>query len=285
MRKFTFFLATAAVWGQTQIDLQRQSRHVDFKSAVSTGPVKAGTSVPAVCSIADLFFQTNAAAGANLLGCTASNIWTVLSGGSGGGSGNLTVNTDGALVGSRGTMNFVAGSGILNAISDSGSQINVQHLADTAVLLTQARDQAGAATLCASASGSSSVYTCAMSPTLTAYTAGMIVHWKPDVNGAGGSTSLNVDTLGGIAIRQFDGVTDPVNADILAGRLYNLWYDGSVFRLMVPPVNVLAAGTQPTCNVSQRGRIWQTTGATGVKDSVTVCAKDAADAYAWRTIY
>ena len=45
------------------------------------------------------------------------------------------------------------------------------------------------------------------------------------------------------------------------------------------------AGTRPTCAVAIRGEFFFDAGAGGVKDSVAVCAKDAADAYAWRTIY
>jgi hypothetical protein len=48
-------------------------------------------------------------------------------------------------------------------------------------------------------------------------------------------------------------------------------------------LNTTAA--KPACSVSQRGTFWVTQGAAGVKDSVQVCAKDAANAYAWRTIY
>jgi hypothetical protein len=48
-------------------------------------------------------------------------------------------------------------------------------------------------------------------------------------------------------------------------------------------LNTVAA--QPTCNASNRGTMWFTQGGTGVKDALQVCAKDAADAYAWRTLY
>ena len=43
--------------------------------------------------------------------------------------------------------------------------------------------------------------------------------------------------------------------------------------------------SEPTCDATVRGTFWFTQGGTGVKDAVEVCAKDAADAYAWRTIY
>ena len=42
---------------------------------------------------------------------------------------------------------------------------------------------------------------------------------------------------------------------------------------------------QPTCDSTARGTFWAVQGAAGVKDSVQVCAKDAGDAYAWRTVY
>lgn len=45
------------------------------------------------------------------------------------------------------------------------------------------------------------------------------------------------------------------------------------------------AVTQPACDVSLRQSDWYTRGAGGVKDSFQVCTKDAANAYAWRTIY
>ena len=42
---------------------------------------------------------------------------------------------------------------------------------------------------------------------------------------------------------------------------------------------------QPTCDVTHRGLVWYVAGATSVKDTFNFCAKDAGDAYAWRTIY
>jgi hypothetical protein len=43
--------------------------------------------------------------------------------------------------------------------------------------------------------------------------------------------------------------------------------------------------SQPGCSASTRGTFWVVQGGTGVKDEVQVCAKDAANAYAWRVIY
>jgi hypothetical protein len=42
---------------------------------------------------------------------------------------------------------------------------------------------------------------------------------------------------------------------------------------------------KPACGVSVRGTFWAVKSGAGVKDTVEVCAKDAGDSYAWRTIY
>jgi hypothetical protein len=77
----------AAAWligvahGQTLVDLRTQSKSVDFSGANSTLPFKAGPILPATCSVAEAFFETDAPAGLNLYACTAVNSWTLLSGG------------------------------------------------------------------------------------------------------------------------------------------------------------------------------------------------------------
>lgn len=43
--------------------------------------------------------------------------------------------------------------------------------------------------------------------------------------------------------------------------------------------------TKPTCSSTVCGTFWATQGDPGTKDSVEVCAKDASDAYAWRSLY
>jgi hypothetical protein len=45
------------------------------------------------------------------------------------------------------------------------------------------------------------------------------------------------------------------------------------------------ATSKPTCDSTVRGTTWFFQGGAGVKDTYEVCAKDAGDAYAWRTIY
>ncbi len=257
---------------------------MNLKAAPFTGPVKSGSVLPATCLVADLFFQTTAPAGANMFGCTATNIWS-LEGIGGGSGGSVVIDSNGTLVGSEGTLNIISGAGILSALSDTGSQINIQLSADSSVMLTRANHQSGQTLLCASSSGSSSTYTCALTPSLNAYTTGMVLNWTPDISAAGGSTTLNVDTLAAVPVKLADGVTDPVLGNIVGSAMHQIWYDGTVFRLMKSNLVSALTGTQPACSSSLRGRIWTVFGATGAKDSVTVCAKDATNAYAWRVIY
>jgi hypothetical protein len=271
--------------GQTQVDLRTQSKSVDFSSASSTKPLTTGAVLPASCVVGQMFFLSSAPAGQNVYGCVAVNTWNLQSGGGGGGSG-VSVEAAGTLVGTSGTLNFSAGLGTLFAISDTGPLISIQSSVNTAVTPTLASDQAGGTRLCSSASGSAAVYTCSMAPTLTMYTTGMVLEWKPDLSGSGGPTTLNIDFLGTTSLKLADGLTDPAPGDIVAGRMQQIWYDGATFRLFngVVPAGVLGEPL-PVCNLLTHGRLWFVAGATGVKDSLSACAKDATNTYAWRTLY
>ncbi len=263
--------------GQTAVDLSKQS-----KSASAT-PIQVGATLPSTCTVGQMFFLSSAAAGQNLYGCVASNVWTPQAGA---GGGSLTINSGATSVGTRPIVSFSAGLGTLLAISDTGTAISIQPSIDPAVVSTRAAEQSGGALLCNSASGSATTYTCALSPTLASYTTGMTLHWIPDVNATGGATTLNVDTIGAKSVKLSDGTTNPAPGDILAGRSTRLWFDGTVFRIAGPvgPLGILGE-TQPTCSAAAHGRLWYVAGATGVKDSLSVCAKDATNAYAWRLLY
>lgn len=84
-RYFVISLFIRLAWGQTQVDLLLQSKSVDFSAAIATRPFKTGTVLPATCATGAMFYSTTAAAGSNLFGCTATNIWTQEAGGGGGG--------------------------------------------------------------------------------------------------------------------------------------------------------------------------------------------------------
>jgi hypothetical protein len=111
----------------------------------------------------------------------------------------------------------------------------------SATIPRKANIQSGALLRCASASGSSP-YTCAMSPTLTGYTDGMIVEFEATGTALSGTVNLNIDSIGNAAIKQCDGSTNPASGDIDVGRQVRLTYDGTVFRLPCNPATVTGSG-------------------------------------------
>jgi hypothetical protein len=226
-RIFLAIVAALTATAQTHVDLRTQAKNIDFTSATSTKPVKAGTALPNTCGVGELFFKTDAPAGSNVYACTALNQWTAASGA----STPLQVESHSTPVGARGTANFTTGPGLFSVISDDGSRITIEWAVDTAVVQTHAVEQAGAALLCASTNHLPGSYQCEMSPALTVYTTGMVLHWMPDVNGSGVPVTLNVDNLGARAVKAADGIADPAAGDIIAGQLSSIWYDGAVFRL------------------------------------------------------
>lgn len=56
----------------------------DLSGSAATKSMKAGTSLPGTCAVGELFYKTDATAGQNVYGCTATNTWTVQGGGGGG---------------------------------------------------------------------------------------------------------------------------------------------------------------------------------------------------------
>jgi hypothetical protein len=257
------------VWaaaGQTQIDLNTQAKNVPIKSgaslpgtctvgqvyfltnaatganlygctAVNTWSAQGGqggggttlqgtlANMPPSCAAGQLYFATDAVAGANLYGCSAANTWSSE-------GGSETVRSNGVPVGARPITNFQTGPGLLSVITDTGTAINIQSALDTAVVATLPGEQTGSSLLCSPASGTATSYNCSMTPTATAYTVGMVLHWIPEMAGTGGPTTLNVDTLGAKGVKQGDGVSDPGSGDIVAGSMREVWYDGVNFRFL-----------------------------------------------------
>lgn len=72
-------LAVLPAFSQTTINLATQGRNADFSSFTFTRPISVGATLPATCQVGQLFFNSAAAAGSNLYGCTATNAWTALS--------------------------------------------------------------------------------------------------------------------------------------------------------------------------------------------------------------
>ncbi len=97
MTKYSFLSLlwlVSAIDGQNLVNLQTQTKNVNFSNAVSTIPAKSGTALPATCGQGEQFFLTSNPAGQNLYGCTSSNTWTLFSGG-GSGSGTVSSATAG----------------------------------------------------------------------------------------------------------------------------------------------------------------------------------------------
>jgi len=69
----------SCVFGQSSVDGDRiptATARINNSGALSTKPVKAGTSLPATCSVGEFYNKTDAAANAVLYACTATNTWT-----------------------------------------------------------------------------------------------------------------------------------------------------------------------------------------------------------------
>jgi len=90
-------LAFGIAHGQTMVDLRTQSKSVDFSLANATKPFKSGTVFPSICSVGEIFYKSDAPAGANVYACTATNAWTLEGQGLPAVSGNAgkSLSTDG----------------------------------------------------------------------------------------------------------------------------------------------------------------------------------------------
>lgn len=242
--------------------------------------MRTGSLLPAACTVGEFFFLLSAPAGQNVQTCAAINIWTAQ-------GTAITTKASGVVVGTRAVYNFDAGFGSLQALSDTGTEILLQLGLDSAVVETHARLQTGETLRCLSAGGLSAAYQCSLNPALESYLAGMVLYWTPDMTN-GGALTLDVDTLGAKPVLLADGVTNAAPGDVVAGRMYPLWYDGTLFRLITVGVDTVRNGTaqqRPVCTLQYAGRIWHTVAAAGTKDEVAVCAKDSNDSYGWRLIY
>lgn len=151
----------------------------------------------------------------------------------GGGGGTFSLYNESTLIGTRAGMNFLQGAGFTVVLSDTGTLINAQIIADTSFLASIATVQGGTLAYAASASGSGTAYTACPSGAIPGeLTPGMTFNWVPDANGAGGATTMNFCTLSsGGRLYQADGATNPSAISIVAGEMYTVWYDGTNFRL------------------------------------------------------
>ena len=83
-RVFSSGLLLLASWSSlaqaqpTKVNLATQSKQADFSQFAFTKPARSGATLPGSCSVSELFYKTGGLAGANLFGCTATNVWTLL---------------------------------------------------------------------------------------------------------------------------------------------------------------------------------------------------------------
>lgn len=106
-------------------------------------------------------------------------------------------------------------------------------------------------------------------------------------------TNFSVNGVGAITASGEEAFTPTSQSTRIAFVSTPVGAIAGVERVRVPGAGGLRimSATQPPCDASGAatssaiGTIWFTAGAAGVKDSLQVCAKDAAGAYAWRTIY
>jgi hypothetical protein len=94
----------------TQIDLRLQSKNIDFTAANATKPFKTGTTLPASCSVGEIFYKLDAPAGSNLYACTTLNAWTLEQGAGGGGGASMASQLGDFLVARTNTSTLTIGA-------------------------------------------------------------------------------------------------------------------------------------------------------------------------------
>ena len=95
--------------------------------------------------------------------------------------------------------------------------------------------------------------------------------------------SINITNNYGLMVRdQYIGTSLSYNIYSEGPNAVNL-FEGIVVSSGGVKVDTVKA--QPACIVANRGLFWVVQGISTVKDRVEVCAKDASDVYAWRTLY
>ncbi|MGP0076544.1 MAG: collagen-like protein [Bryobacteraceae bacterium] len=148
-----------------------------------------------------------------------------------GGIAGVTVDLNGTAQGTQATLNFIAGTGIVQScVNNAGaSRVDCTPSYNSALIPTHDTIHANES-YCLSSNGTTA-YTCTMpDKALTAYSAGQMFLLNADTTCAA-SCTLNIDGVGVKTITKSDGVTAPGGA-LVAGQAKLVWYDGTVMRLM-----------------------------------------------------
>jgi hypothetical protein len=147
------------------------------------------------------------------------------------GISGLNIDLNGTAVGTQPTLNFIAGTGIIQVCANNAADSRVDCTPSFNTALKPTHDTIHAnESYCASSNGTSG-YTCAMpDKALPSYSVGQAFLLNVDTTCAS-SCSLNIDGLGILSITQKDGMTAP-GGMLIAGQAQFIWYDGTVMRLM-----------------------------------------------------
>jgi len=196
--------------------------------------------------------------------------------GSGSGSGEVQFKLNGTNIGSpRSNFDIQPGSYMVSVPSDDGTNIDFPFNVDDSKILSRAQAQTGGDLYCAPASASGSNYTCTLDKALTAYTEGMVVTFRPDVNSSTGAVTLNIDGVGSANVKQADNTTDPGASGLVAGQVYQLAFAGTTFR-MAPGGSGSGLGDPGSNGLVARTALNTTTArtATGTANEITVSNGD-----------
>jgi hypothetical protein len=164
-------------------------------------------------------------------GCTDDPTTTSTNCSGAAGISGLTIDLNGTVEGTQPALNFISGTGIVQAcVNNAGaSRVDCTPSFNSALIPTHDTIHANES-YCASSNGTTS-YTCSMpDKALLSYSVGEVFLLNVDTTCAS-SCSLNIDGLGVISITQKDGSTAPAGA-LVAGQAQFVWYDGTVLRLM-----------------------------------------------------
>jgi hypothetical protein len=273
---------TLAVMGvvaaQTQVDVKSQTKNVNLSAANFVIPFPTGTALPALCTTGSMFFNLSAPAGSNVYGCVGTNIWTLEGGGAGGGTVSAVVSvqqTSGTVLTIGGSCTALAaclvqvgstvyaytGPAVLTLTAGAGT---VYLYIDPNGNITTGESLAGSPSL--SCSG------CVVASPITQFPPGTVplATWSATSGAWIAGTSEVALQSGG--------------PNFSAGTNVTLTQTGNSV-LIAASLEALPSGAQPVCAALTGGFMWYLPGATGVKDTVQVCAKDATNTYLWRTLY
>jgi hypothetical protein len=152
----------------------------------------------------------------------------------------VTVSSNGTPVGSpRQTINFVSGAGIANAVTDTGSAINVSQGTDSTIP-TKSSLQSGAATTVTVTGSNPTTYVGSVTPALATYT-GAVLTWTPGTGCTPGPVTININGLGAVPVVEASGATNPVAADCAATNIDTIAFDGTRFRIIAGGASLINA--------------------------------------------